>query len=733
MRRLSRDVARQVSRRLRSLGPAPKIEDMGSVLPAPPEPLPIGRPAQRVVYDAWSRLVRAPEDSLGASGSPMRAGGLAHSVRRTIASSWQRSHSAGVAPLLAAAPLVLVGDGLETVRDMTGWLGDLGTVLAAQRDGYIGADHMLAVFNTDGCMLSADGDPRTLDRLADINFRPGALWSEAAVGTNGPGTALALQRAVHIVGAEHFCERWQEWHCASVPVRDPGTGELLGVIDLSGARDAAHPYALTMATAIAVALEQRLATRDAEQRTALLLAYARLIARYPGDSVIAVDRTGRIVTDSDHGGREARRLAALGSEGRALLASLVTERASCGRAGVPRDVSHPLLGGSHVALHPVEYGGRLVAACLVVPRSGTTTRLADARPATRIRPATVRYRLDDLIGDAPPMREVRRLARACARTDLPVLLLGESGTGKEVLAQSIHDESPRRDGPFVAVNCAALPRELMESELFGHAGGAFTGARREGTTGKFQAADGGTIFLDEVAELSPAAQAALLRVLQEGEVTRLGEHLVRPHNARVIAATNRDVRAAVADGRLRDDLYHRLDVLSITLPPLRARREDIPRLAQRFLDSAPTAGTHHFTAEAVSAFAAYAWPGNVRELRNIVHRMVTLAETSALGVHDLPPALRSALDGFGLTPAASAPVDAGTAWSVQPPRSSSDAEGHARAATDVADYARARLAHAITQHATMADAAAALGITRSTLYRRLARYGLLPGRAVRAR
>lgn len=694
---------------------------MGAVHAPLVEPLPFGRSAQRATHNAWRRLIQTPDDP--------ESLGRAHvgAVRRTIASSWRRSQSAGVAPLLAAAPVALCGDDLAEARHTAHWLADLNGILASQREGYIGADHMLAVFNAEGCMLSADGDPRTLERLADINFRPGALWSEAAVGTNGPGTALALQRAVHVVGAEHFCERWQAWHCASVPVRDPSTGLPLGVIDLSGSRESAHPYALTMATAIAVALEQRLATRDAEQRATLLLAYSRLIARYPEDGVLAIDRTGRIIAESDHDGREARRLSALGSEGRALLASIVADAGTGARLGAPRDVSQPLLGGGSVAVHPVVHEGRLVAACLVFPRVGVA-RSGDLRPATRVRPAAVRYRLDDLIGDAPVMREVRRLARACARTDLPVLLLGESGTGKEVLAQSIHDESPRRDGPFVAVNCAALPRELMESELFGHAGGAFTGARREGTTGKFQAADGGTIFLDEVAELSPAAQAALLRVLQEGEVTRLGEHVTRAHNARVIAATNRDVLAAVADGRLRDDLYHRLDVLSITLPPLRDRREDTARLAQRFLDSAPDGGTFHFTAEVVAAFATYAWPGNVRELRNVVHRMVTLAESSALGVHDLPPALRSASTaGHGSDPCVDRTPDAGRT------RDGASASYSSRAADDVADYARAQLAHAIAQHATMAEAAAALGITRSTLYRRLARYGLLPGRAVRSR
>ncbi|HMS01486.1 MAG TPA: sigma 54-interacting transcriptional regulator [Gemmatimonadaceae bacterium] len=685
---------------------------MGAAFSPPADPLPLGRVAQRDLERAWSDVVRAPD------GLDVRHA-VSRGVRRAIASSWRRSHEAEVSPTLHAAPRALDDDALRLLQERTDWLAPLRTVLAAQRDGYVGADQMLAVFDATGRMLMADGDPLTLDALADINFRPGALWSEDAAGTNGPGTALITQRPVHVVGAEHFCERWRAWHCASVPVRHPTTGSLLGVIDLSGARDSAHPYALTMATAIAVALEQRLATRDAERRATLLLAWARQSAHYPADGFVAVDAYGHVIADADDGGREQRRLQALGDEGRALLAELIRGDGSGVNPGATREVSHPLLGSGRAVLQPVEVEGRVVGACVLLPRRATPRRATvEQRPASRVRPASVRYHLDDLIGEAPAMQEVRRLARACARTDLPVLLLGESGTGKEVLAQSIHDESPRRHAPFVAVNCAALPRELMESELFGHAAGAFTGARRDGTLGKFQAADGGTLFLDEVAELSPAAQASLLRVLQEGEVTRLGEHVSRPLDVRIIAATNRDVRLAVADGRLRDDLYHRLDVLGITLPPLRARLDDLPRLVDRFLRTAPGSHGHTVTEAVMRAFTAYAWPGNVRELRNVIHRMIALAESTELGVSDLPPALRMS--------GGPSPVDADTTSSGAPP--------HEEEVSDAArDLARAQLAAVIERHATMADAAAALGITRSTLYRRLERHGLVPGRSVRHR
>jgi transcriptional regulator of acetoin/glycerol metabolism len=685
------------------------------------EPLPIGRSAQRQVEAAWKGDVGSPSGS-----GPSASSGV---LRQVIASSWRRSHAAGVAPQLAEAPLVLHGEALAEARVRSSWFGELAEVLAAQRDGYIGAQHMLAVFDAAGRMLHADGDPRALEQLARINFQPGALWSEAAVGTNGPGTALALGRAVHVIGAEHFCERWQAWHCASVPVRDPESGALLGVIDLSGHRDAAHPYALTLATAITVALEQRLAAREGERRAALLLSYAQLAARYPGDTVLAIDRFGRVLVDSVDGGRESRRLTALGDEGRRRLAELVGS--GCGGVEQPRDVTEPQLGLPRAVLHPVWHGRSVVAGCLVVPRRALSGPPAARRLVTRIRASGVRYHLADLIGDAPAMQGVRRLARACARTDLPVLLRGESGTGKEVLAQAIHDESPRRAGPFVAVNCAALPRDLMESELFGHAAGAFTGALREGTVGKFQAADGGTLFLDEVAELGPEAQASLLRVLQEGEVTRLGEHIARTVDVRVIAATNRDVVAAVASGRLRDDLYHRLDVLGIELPPLRERREDIPQLVQRFLATAPACGDWRISSRVADAFARYEWPGNVRELQNVVHRMVALAESMMLDVDDLPVALR-ALAPVSDASATSADATASTTSAARGLRQEPVVAAAAAGASAPHDRARAELEAVVARHPTMVAAAAALGITRSTLYRRLERHGLAPGRSVRA-
>jgi len=239
-----------------------------------------------------------------------------------------------------------------------------------------------------------------------------------------------------------------------------------------------------------------------------------------------------------------------------------------------------------------------------------------------------RFRFDQLIGESPAMDRIYAVLPKVTQSAVTVLLSGESGTGKEAIARAIHYSGPRKDSRFVAVNCGALAENLLESELFGHRKGSFTGAS-EDREGLFQAADGGTIFLDEIGETSAGMQTRLLRVLQEGEVTRVGETEPRPVDARVIAATNRDLDAAVREGGFREDLFYRLSVFPLTLPPLRERREDIPLLARHFLerhtaeDENPVRG---FSPAAMDALTRYDWPGNVRELENEIERALVLAE-----------------------------------------------------------------------------------------------------------
>ena len=273
---------------------------------------------------------------------------------------------------------------------------------------------------------------------------------------------------------------------------------------------------------------------------------------------------------------------------------------------------------------------------LAVEKALDRRRLATEVRDLRIRASGVGR---EIVAVSAAMRRLLEVADRVAATEATVLMTGESGTGKEILARRIHVRSPRAEGPFVAVNCAAIPAELMESELFGHARGAFTGAVRD-RPGRFRQASGGTLFLDEVAEIPPALQGKLLRALQERVVDAVGSDAPVPVDVRILAATNRDLPARIRDGAFRDDLYYRLNVVELAVPPLRERPDDIPPLVRRFV-SEFAAGREVTVPDAVVAeLSGRPWPGNVRELRNACERMVILCRGDEVSIDDLPPAPR---------------------------------------------------------------------------------------------
>lgn len=659
------------------------------------ELIPYDGVAQRSVTRAWDATLRG--------SVPLSP------TRPLVRDSWLRSLQAAVPADLPRAPLVLADASLHAAQERADWI-PFALRATDQLNEAFSSGHVLSLFDADGRMLSCEGDPAVLEGLAAINFRPGALWTEGAVGTNGPGTALATNRAVHIVGAEHFCEAWHGWHCAAVPIADHVTRELLGVIDISGFSSSAHPHTLQLAVALASSVREMLASRDLEWRCAVLKRFAALSWRYVQDGLVAIDRRGVVLSANDRAPAGLRP----GTQAHPALQKALAEHArGFARHAGPNDTSELFLSLGHdiglaVVSHPVVEQGRVVGACLVL-QGGAAVRGA-ARPALPSPMASgdadTRLSLQGIAGTAPAMAESLRIAIAASTNTLPVLLLGESGTGKEVFAQAIHRASDRSDRPFVAVNCAALPHDLVEAELFGYIGGAFTGARREGSPGKFRAADGGTIFLDEISEMPYGAQAALLRVLQEQEVTAVGSTNPTKVNVRVMAATNRDVQEAISAGVLREDLYHRLNVLGIELPPLRERLADIPVLAGELIREASAELNRpqlRFDHGVLAVLAAHDWPGNVRELKNVVRRAAALCRDECIRIDDV--SLRSA----GYRRPVARPV---------------------RMVEAVDD--RALTVSALMAARTMADAATRLGINRSTLYRRLERYGLKAERLLRA-
>jgi transcriptional regulator with PAS, ATPase and Fis domain len=325
-----------------------------------------------------------------------------------------------------------------------------------------------------------------------------------------------------------------------------------------------------------------------------------------------------------------------------------------------------------------------------------------------------RFTFDDFVGTTPGIAQAKELAARAARQSVTVLLTGETGTGKEMLAQAIHNASSRAERPFVSVNVAAIPDTLIESEFFGTAPGAYTGADRKGRDGKFRIADGGTLFLDEIGEMPLQLQAKLLRVLQEREIEPLGSDKVSKVDVRVVAATNVDLRKRVSDGAFRPDLYYRLNVLSIDLPPLRDCLDDLPEICTRLLEDISATGDSanaRITPSGLAALARYNWPGNVRELRNILERALILSDSGRLTGEDF---IRILPVGTDARPAA-ATRPAG----IVVPYAEAEAE-----------FEKHTLEQALAaSHGQISEAARMLRISRATFYKKLAKFGLASGPA----
>ncbi|WP_150698039.1 propionate catabolism operon regulatory protein PrpR [Pandoraea terrae] len=356
------------------------------------------------------------------------------------------------------------------------------------------------------------------------------------------------------------------------------------------------------------------------------------VLRHLRDGVVAVDLTGRIEAIN---ASMARMLGVAPAD----VVGLALDKVAPGlgiadtlESAQPELESIVTVAGKTYVVNriPLLDQGTLSGALLTCQDSQAFARVdRTLRSRHRPRHLVARYRLEDLVGLSPAMTQTRALARRYAMTDSTVLIHGESGTGKELLAQGIHNASPRRDYPFVAINCAAFPETLLESELFGYEEGAFTGARRGGKAGLFETAHNGTIFLDEIGEMPMPLQTRLLRVLQEREVLRLGANEPVPCDVRVIAATHRNLRAQVAAGAFREDLYYRLNILRLTLPPLRDRADDLPQLARLLLGRAlarvgARLGTDAMLRALMPVLSAHRWPGNVRELENLLERVAVV-------------------------------------------------------------------------------------------------------------
>lgn len=603
-----------------------------------------------------------------------------------IRASWLRSRGLGIDPQLRRAPLLAVGTEPAPNTVPVPWRAALDPAFQLLAAALSESHQVVLVADRHGRAVRVHQGSAALERARELNIVVGADWSESAVGCTALSACLHEGTPVQAGWFESYCVSWHDWAAQAVPLRDPVTRKLLGVLNISGLREALHPAVLDLALRAGEAIERAIVERDWRLRARVLERFQRHASSHPHDACLAVDRRGCLIVYND----AAARRYGLSAEHAGAAIVDIARLAEDFDSKAAQDDGFQYRAQPREHVHTTEIGSDDVnGALFTVPASGRAPRAASAWRS--------RYSFAELRGENAAFKHTLSLAERLAPTALPLLLHGETGTGKELLAHAIHAGSERARGPFVTVNCGAIPQELIASELFGYEKGAFTGANRHGQQGKFEQADGGTIFLDEVTETSAALQVALLRVIQDGEVVPIGADRARAIDVRIISATNREPEQAMNDGLLRRDLFYRLSGAVLELPPLRARRDDIAILARAFC-AGEGRGTD-LADDALAQLEAYDWPGNLRELHAVIRSAATLASGARIERADLPAKLHT------LAPRSTDTTAAGR--------------------TDLKAAEAAAVAHAIrASQGNVSAAAALLGISRSSLYRKLNQYGL---------
>lgn len=515
-----------------------------------------------------------------------------------------------------------------------------------------GSGFLVTITDSECYLLEILGDLDLKKSAAKGNFKIGANWSEQHAGTNAIGTAMFCNEPLQVFAYEHYCKCSHRWTCSGAPIHDPADNKIIGILNMTGRYENVNSHTLGMVYAAVHAIENEIALRNAWMSCEVANSQKAKIIDSIGDGIIAIDQTGKITQ---------------------------LNNISCHLLGFDKNIIlnlnqniKDMLGPQNSALYGifkqekevtdqqiniVNIFSRQKYSCTATSRlirsecntdKGKVVLLCEIKRAQKLASQLLGnkayFTFEHLIGQNDRFLQAIDMAKSAATSSSSVLLLGESGTGKEIFAQAIHSASPRRDGPFLAINCSGMPRELIGSELFGYIEGAFTGAKKGGNPGKFELADGGTLFLDEIGDMPLDLQSVLLRVLEEKTVTRLGSGESIPIDVRIISATNKNLWEEVKFGNFRDDLFFRLNVLTIKIPPLRERKEDIYLLMHHFINKLALQQNKeisYISPDAVEILCAYNWPGNVRQLQNILERMINITKDRNLTVDHLPEEIKN--------------------------------------------------------------------------------------------
>lgn len=657
---------------------------------------------QKNLYSHWNNYI------LDNKSIPLSANG----IRPMVYESWKRSKSYGVDPLnvlnksLDAAALTRV---LKNSQPLISVAHSYITNLYSYVQG---SNFVIVLADREGYVIDMIGKDKSIQSSAKkTGLEIGTSRSEKHVGTASIGTCLATMQPLQIYGCEHYLKPHHQYFSAAAPIKNHN-GVLIGCLALIGPNEYANEHTLGMVCAAVDGLEKEMKVRQAYEDISHVNNQLFSTIQSISSGIIMIDGMGII---THHNSRASQFLKVPSQD---LVHENIANLIDLKKASInPVDLTSNI---HNKELTYVNYLGNILHLSLSASiiysnenniKSSTVLVFEEQQQIhkmiSKMSGFSANYTFDSIIGNSLPFTKAISMGKVAAQSASNVLILGESGTGKELFAQSIHNASSRSNGPFVAINCASLPKGLIESELFGYEGGAFTGANKEGRPGKFELAAGGTIFLDEIGDMPLDLQTSLLRVIQSREIIRVGGKQPKKINVRIMAATNLNLMEAVTNKTFRSDLFYRLNVLSVELPSLRERREDIPVLANYFIgnyNKSMGKSIKEISPEALQLMVSYSWPGNVRELENVIERSMNLAQTDAIMETDLPESLASDIHSSDKT---------------APPLTASPNESTSRGR----EYGRI-LEALRAEEGNITNVSLALNIPKRTLYRKLQKYNI---------
>lgn len=485
-------------------------------------------------------------------------------------------------------------------------------------------DFIIILTDKDGCILYIKGDNQIVEKFKKLNIVVGAYMDEKSVGTNAMGTALSENKSVQITANEHYVDIFQELTCSASPIHDEN-GKIIGSLNLTGTRDKKHPHTLGLVIFAVKSIENefiKLKSEDALQET---YNYMESIIDNVDNGLVIVNNNGKIKNINSFATRllfkEKEKVLntyidSIFTEWNEILKDLNKDKTAIIKEVKLNDINNFNIKSNFKA---IKVNDKVIGVLITLVQKKSCKKYNEKTGAI--------YRFNNLIGNSRGINNVIVNSKIVANSPSTILIEGESGTGKEVLAQSIHNYSIRKNNKFVAINCGAIPKNLIEAELFGYEEGTFTGGKKGGKIGKFELASGGTLFLDEISEMPLELQVILLRVLQEQKVVRLGGEKEIPIDVRIIVATNKNLKEEIKKGKFREDLYYRLCVIPIKLPSLKERKEDIKELIEHFLKIKSIKLNKYIpriSEELYSSLLKYDWPGNIRQLENVIEHIVNL-------------------------------------------------------------------------------------------------------------